>query len=198
MAAPTVQYVNRRGDKYYLCIRPSQVGGGRQYTFSRKPSGTPVEAIPDGYEIRELPDSGQVVLRKIKPSAIAPLERQLIGSAVRSQAGLEHFIVDAEGESLVVYLPGLEESEADELLAVLGGSDQRTREARDEMVRKSHYRPMMRFVLVDEENRLFQVERWCFLGGIDKWVFLEGPAALAELVDKYVKHLGKESFFELM
>jgi len=86
MAAPTVQYVNRRGDKYYLRIRPSQVGGGRQYTFSRKPSGTPVEAIPDGYEIRELPDSGQVVLRKIKPSAIAPLERQLIGSAVRSQA----------------------------------------------------------------------------------------------------------------
>jgi hypothetical protein len=193
----SVEYVNRRGETYYLNERPGPSTGSR-YTFSRKPSRTPAQAIPHGYEIRELPDSGQVVLRKIKPGVIASLERQLVSSAVRSQTGLKHFIVDAEGESLIVYLPGLEESEADVLLEMLGGSDQRTRAAKDEMVRKSRYRPMMRFVLVDEENRLFHVERWCFLGGIDKWVFLDGPAALVELVDKYVKHLGKESFFELM
>ena len=42
------------------------------------------------------------------------------------------------------------------------------------------------------------MKRWCFLGGIDDWRFLAGPTPLADLLDRYTPHLGKESFFELM
>ena len=59
-------------------------------------------------------------------------------------------------------------------------------------------RRAMRFTLADPEARLFQVERWCFKGSIDNWFFLEGGKPLVDLVRKYVKHIGKESFFELM
>jgi hypothetical protein len=62
---------------------------------------------------------------------------------------------------------------------------------------RSQYSKMMRFELVDAECRLFVAQRWCFLGSIDQWIFLDGPAPLSQLVDKYVRHLGKESFFEL-
>ena len=56
----------------------------------------------------------------------------------------------------------------------------------------------MKFVLVDADERLFTVERWCFLGSIDNWVHLEGPGFLPDQVVKYVKHLGKQSFYDLI
>ncbi len=61
----------------------------------------------------------------------------------------------------------------------------------------AHYRPMMRFTLADKETRGFTVERYCFRGRIDGWIFIDGPAMLSALVKKYVKNLGRESFFEL-
>jgi hypothetical protein len=42
------------------------------------------------------------------------------------------------------------------------------------------------------------LERYCFLGGIDGWVILDGSASVKKLLAKYCKHLGKESFYALM
>lgn len=191
-----VKYVNRKRETYYLLA--GRKPGGRPY-FSRKSEGTPVEALPAGYEIHESPETAQVFLRKIKPTAILPLERQLVISAIRSQAGLEHFIVQAEGRELVVYLSNIDPQERIALLKeMLPLSAAQAESFRGDMIRNAHYVKMMRFVLAGEEPRRFTVERWCFLGGIDTWHHLSGPAPLAELVDQYVKHLGKESVFELM
>ena len=46
------------------------------------------------------------------------------------------------------------------------------------------------------ENGCFH--RRCFKGSIDDWYSLEWNLPLDQLVGKYVKHLGKDSFFELM
>jgi hypothetical protein len=62
----------------------------------------------------------------------------------------------------------------------------------------SHYSPMFRFALIDEEERYYSVERWCFLGAVDGWYFLSGGAPLDKLARKFLPHLGKESFFELL
>jgi hypothetical protein len=191
-----VKYVNRKGETYYLLA--SKKPGGRPY-FSRKSEGTPLEALPAGNEIHESPETAQVFLRKIKPTAILPLERQLVISAIRSQAGLKHFIVQAEGREMVVYLSDIDPDQRIELLgAMFPFLSAQAESFREDMVRNAHYVKMMRFVLVNEEPRLFTVERWCFLGSIDTWYTLPGLAPLAELVDRYAKHLGKESFFELM
>ena len=32
------------------------------------------------------------------------------------------------------------------------------------------YSPMLRFVLIDKERRIFVTQRYCFLGSIDDWI----------------------------
>ena len=60
------------------------------------------------------------------------------------------------------------------------------------------YSPMLRFSLESEDQREFLVQRYCFLGSIDDWIHLESSSSLKDMVKKYCKHLGKESFFDLM
>jgi hypothetical protein len=56
---------------------------------------------------------------------------------------------------------------------------------------------MMRFRLVDEKDRVFEAERYCFLGSIDEWISIGVPGKLKSLARKYVRHLGKDSFYEI-
>jgi len=39
-------------------------------------------------------------------------------------------------------------------------------------------------------------QRYCFRGAVDDWIDI-GHGPLAPLVKTYVKHLGKESYFDL-
>src|SRR5438105_4272323 len=61
-----------------------------------------------------------------------------------------------------------------------------------------HYSPMLQFMLEDAQRRTFVTQRYCFRGAIDDWVYIGTPGKLATLVQKYVRHLGKESYFDLM
>ncbi|MCH7726769.1 MAG: hypothetical protein IH991_09855 [Planctomycetes bacterium] len=192
------QHFNRRGDTYLLQSSETSAGKRRFY-FGRKLTGTPVEAVPVGYEVFESPERAQVYLRRERPTAI---EREIVAEGIRRLAPVDHFIVDVEPDSLVVYLPTKGTDEVNKLVHVLAGPDalrtRRFQEACDELVRQSDYEKMMRFGLVDEEGRLFQVDRWCFRGSLDCWVLVGGPASLSDLVEEFVGHLGAESFFELM
>jgi hypothetical protein len=60
-----------------------------------------------------------------------------------------------------------------------------------------YFYQMLRFTLVDEKARSFSADRWCFRGSIDDWFPLD-CGELRKLVEKYCRHLGKDSFFELM
>ena len=59
------------------------------------------------------------------------------------------------------------------------------------------YSPMLQFMLVDKANRLFQTQRYCFLGGIDDWIMIGTMDNLSALVKEYVPHLSQDSYFEL-
>lgn len=191
------EYVNRKEDTYYLHAGTTRTGKPR-YWFSRQQGDTVIDAVPEGYEVYETPETGQVLLRKAKPSRITALERELVAHAVRRDAGIAHFRVDVEGDSLVIYTPNMAEPEADQMLDRFGIPPLLRAGHKDWLVKRSGLCKMMRFTLVDPEARLFQVERWCFRGSIDDWFSLGGCRLLADLVRQYVKHLGKESFFDLM
>jgi hypothetical protein len=183
------QHTNRRGDVYY--IQAKERGDKIAYSAARKPTGKMLDHVPEGYEIYEKPESAQVFVRKIKPTKILPIERQLVK--------LEHFILDVEANSIVVYLT---EANPDASFGILRAmapmSPDQAQSMKDFIIGHAMYSKMMRFVLTDQKSRTFAVERWCFLGSIDNWFFLAGGNMLAELVKKYVPHLGKESFFELI
>ena len=59
-----------------------------------------------------------------------------------------------------------------------------------------HYTAMLRFCLVDNKKRTFTVERFCFRGSIDKWIYLAGPEDFRGIVEKYLKILGTDEFFD--
>lgn len=59
------------------------------------------------------------------------------------------------------------------------------------------FRPIMRFTLEDKAKRLFTAERFCFMGRIDDWIYIGDTDSLNKQARKFIKHLGKESFFEL-
>lgn len=191
-------YTNRRGQVYHLQSKTRR-SGAEGYSFTRKPTGTPVDSLPEGYEAWELPDNAQVVLRKIKPSAILATEKQLTEAALRQTAKLEHFIVEVDGNELVIWLPDTDlGSEVEQIASDFGMSTFGVQQYRERIIRNARYSKMMRFVLTDAAKRLFTAERWCFLGSIDDWHHLEFGKPLPVLLKKYVPHLGKESFFDLM
>ena len=195
-----IEYVNRKGDRYYLQAGRTKTGKPHNY-FGRKLRGTPLERLPEGHEIYESPEAGQVFRRKIRMTKIRDSERELVYRGVRECAGLERFIVDVEPDSLVVYLPNTDDREVDKLIASFASLalfPSRVEAAKDQIMSHSHFSKMMRFVLEDAEERLCCVQRWCFRGAIDDWIWLDGPAPLPKLVNKHVKHLGKESFYELI
>src|SRR5882724_1644462 len=98
------EYVNRRGERYYLLVGKTKTGKPKYYV-SRKPQGVPVDAMPDGYEIFEQPERGIVSVRKLLPTRIRPEERERLQRWTRELAGIEHFIIDLHGDSLVIYTP---------------------------------------------------------------------------------------------
>jgi hypothetical protein len=196
-----LSYTNRMGDVYYLQAKPGKTGQIR-YSFARKPTGAPVEHLPEGYEIREHPETGQVVVRRSKASVILPLEKTLLENTILDQTDGLLFIVDVDARSLVVYTSDLDASEAEarvNLLRQFAPMDADTaRKMAADIVASATYSKMMRFTLIDPKARHFNVDRWCFSGRIDDWYFLEGDQPLAVLAEKYVRHLGQDSFFDLM
>lgn len=192
-----MEYVNRKGDTYYLQQGKTKTGKPKYY-FGRRLSAVPLDAMPEGYEVHENPENGQVHARKVRAMEISPMERRLVEEAVARLAGLKHVIVDVELDALVVYLPGTEDEPLDRLGELLGIPTGAIGKLRDKMARQAQYQKMLRFELLDSDERSYIAQRWCFLGSIDDWLFLEGPAPLEQLVEQFAPHLGKESFFELM
>lgn len=190
-----MQYTNRYGDTYYLLQGKTKTGKPK-YFVSRKLNGRePVDQMPEGYEFHENPERGLVSLRKIRPSSILPLERQTIEREAR-RAGVDYFLIDVHEQSLVVYTPGNDPAESvrdwERMLGPLSISK------KDWITQHSNYMPMFRFTLMDEGERLFTVERWCFRGSIDGWISLYDRGTLGEMAKKYLPHLKGESFFDLM
>jgi hypothetical protein len=190
-----IQHVNRKGDTYYLHQAKTKTGK-RKWCFSMNSGDDLADSIPKGYEIHENPNA-QVFLRRIVPQLVTQEEIATVGKGVRASANAKHAIVEAKKDAIVVHLPHEDpESLIEDLRPLLGAGT--TLPSAFHVERYLHYTPMMRFMLRDKERRLFSVERWCFRGAIDDWYFLAGGAELSKQVKKYVPHLGKESFFELM
>lgn len=187
----SVEHTDRRGRGWQLCEKKTKTGKTTYY-FSMKPGGALVRAVPEGYEIYENPQA-QVFLRKRAAQLIRPEELALVEAALARHGESWMFKADANKCAIVVHeasgTGGL-----DGMYQMFRGR----RMTQEEALQSASYQAMMRFTLVDKETRGFTVERYCFRGRIDDWIWLDGPGSLAALVKKYVQHLGRESFFELV
>ena len=190
-------YINRRGDTYYL-IRGQTKTGKAKYHFSKTAGDHAVDEIPAGYEIYEKPDTPQVFLRKPISTRIDPQEVEFVRRLLQEHAGVPHTLVDVEKDSLVVY--AADDSDLRGLMAVLRDRTFDNSSAKDQAWLKSRlqFQKLLRFTLVDEKERLFTAERWCFRGSIDDWIHAGlRPGSLETLITSLAPHLGQESFYEI-
>lgn len=140
-------------------------------------------------------------MRKVRPSRITTDERELLSEGIRKQAGLTSFIIDVVDDSLVVYIC---DNDIGALVDIFGRQPDPEQKASltEYAARHAYYFPMLQFLLdEEEEDRLFVVRRWCERRSMEGWIYLSGPdesAPLAKLIDRYVPHLGKDSFYELI
>ena len=189
-----ITHVNAKGKTYYLHQGTTKTGKPK-YHFAMKSEGALVQSIPVGFEIYENPNA-QVFLRRIPPKIITDEDRQLVEDGMRKYASVKGYKIDVRGKAIVIYtadqdvetLAGLfkdfhpDPKANPELMVTLRGVIQ--------------YSPMLQFILDDQEQRLFTAQRYCFRGSIDDWIDID-HGTLATLVRTYVKHLDKESYFEL-
>lgn len=192
-----ITHKNRKGDVYYLHAGVTKTGKPR-YHFSRKDQGTLADEIPPGYEIYEKPDSAQVYLRKERATAITPAEREFTQAECRRLGESQAILVDVEDNSLVIYTSDGTDDRLAELLGGFGMSSSEVKASLEWRASRAHYTKMMRFTLIDEDRRLFSVDRWCFRGAIDDWFPVASRLPLETAVERYAPHLMRESFFELM
>ncbi|ENH96861.1 hypothetical protein J416_08729 [Gracilibacillus halophilus YIM-C55.5] len=181
-----VTYTNFRGDEYYLHARTTKKGNYRYY-FKKDDPNTEVKAIPEGYEIYEHPN-GRVFLTKKTNKKINKDEITIIEQGLEEYSPIRDFKLDVKKESVYVYtyenpVP------IDEKPAIV--------EALSDPKYKT-YDVQLCFTLIDREEREFQVERKFYQGEKeDEWMTLDQSTDLTKLVEKYVQHLGQESFYQL-
>jgi len=182
-------YTSRRGYTYHLCQVQTKAGSHR-YAFVREPTGTPVPEVPAGLEVVESVN-GVVSLRRAGRVPIRAEEVEVVSREIGRHARLRDYRVDAQGRAAVVFEPLTDISN---LAKGFGIPESRIRAT---MEVRMQYRPVLRFVLADAKTRTFRAERWCWKGSVDDWLDLHDEDDLDPLAGKYVKHLGKDSFFEL-
>ena len=184
-----VTHTNRRGQTYYLHAGTTKTGKPR-YWFSMKTEGDLADSIPEGHEVYESPEA-QVFLRRVKPQVVTSKEVAVVQDGLERYAPGQSCIVDRRDEHITVY--HAERGHRDLEDFGLG--------FREWPERYLSYTKVMRFTLIDEAERTFRAQRWCFRGSIDRWIDLwlsGGGGTLTGLVKKFCPHIGRESFFELM
>lgn len=198
-----VTYTNRKGTTYVLC-RTTTAPGRVRYHFAREPKGDPVDALPTGYAIRESVN-GVVSLVRDLPAAFSAEEIRVVEAAVQRHPKASLYRVDGRREHIAIHErlgPA-----ADELAAVLSEvglplTDVRSR-IEEHLERAALYEPVLRFQLLDPDQRRFGVERRFSSAGAgrpgsdDEWLVLGRSGSLDELARRIVPLLGTDAFFEL-
>ena len=175
------QHTNRKGVTYHLHRR--ERNGKTRYVFARKPGEGAIEAIPDGYEVRESVN-GQVSLAKATERLIRAAEEATVRESLPASCRLE-----IKGCRIVVFEPanGAGAPAADPWL-------QRALAAH--IAKNARYEPVMKFELINKKERTFEVTRWRY-SGEGGWMYPLETGALATLAQKFLPHIGKQSFFDL-
>ena len=207
-----LRYVNRLGQNYYA--RQSSSAGTVRYVAARTPLGA-LTRLPAGYEICE-DINGRVSIRRIRPRQVAVAEERLVVSvlfqtrphgykaAVRDNAitifasalDRKTYSGSLDAEFAEGFAAALEETLARKYGRELADLFRVRRQARDGSGGHLRYYPLLQFELADRRRRLFKVKRIYFTGDQD-WLLLETLSLSAALM-KYLPHLGKDSFFDLL
>jgi hypothetical protein len=186
-----ITHTSRKGFVYFLNRGVTKTGKPRYY-FAREAKGEPVEQIPEGYEIDESVN-GIVSLVKVRPQLILLSEIEAVQVALKQHPKKQHYRVVAKQDKIIIY----EGSGAGIDLEQLQLGAETLERMQIELERYAQFTQVMRFILEDEEQRIFRAERWCYRGRIDDWIYAGASGTMDDLAPKLVPALGTDDFYEL-
>lgn len=186
----TVERISRTGKTYYLHVKMT-AAGKPNYFFSMDAGGPLAESVPEGYEVYENM-GGQVFLRKKTAQPILPAELARVEAALLKHGESWKYRAEVKKNAIVIHeagnMAGLDEMVIEFRRRPLSAS---------EKAKHASYMAVLRFVLADKKTRAFVTERFCFCGSVDDWIYIGGPGTLSSQLSQFVKHLGRESIYEL-
>jgi hypothetical protein len=193
-----VTYTNRKGYTYYLCQGMTKTGKLRYY-FAREPKEGSPDQIPKGYRISESVN-GIVSLVKDRPQLILPQAVASVEMVLARHPKGHDYRVAVQKNQIVVYErfgPDI-----DALATIFGKisalqSDAMKMRLQEQLDKMARFSPILRFILVDPEERKFNVERWSYLGDIDDWIDIGESGKLEKLARRLIPKLGTGDFYQL-
>ncbi len=194
-----ITHTNRKGQTYTLYKGQTKTGKPRYY-FARadKNQDEPVTELPAGFVISESVN-GVVSLAKDRPVLILPEEVAVVEDVVKQLPDARRYRVVVKRNQIEIYerVGPDYETLIPKILPSVQVSPDRLKQIQSEMEPHAQYTPVLRFTLLDSEQRLFGAERMCYLGDIDGWLDLFKTGSVATLADALIPTLGTEEFFEL-
>ncbi len=191
-----VTYTNRKGVTYTLCQGTTKTGKPR-YFFAREPRDTPVEAVPEGYRISESVN-GIVSLERARPVQIPPEEVAVVEAAIARYKKPQRYRAAAKKHIIEVYENT--RADAETLMGILGERfpvrPDLAQRLQAEEEQYAQFTAVLRFILIDKQQRTYNVQRWCYRGSIDDWIDLMLTGQLSDLVDRVIPRLGTDDFYE--
>ncbi len=188
-----VNYTNRKGQTYVLCQGTTKTGKPR-FFFARELKGEPVDAIPAGYHIEESVN-GVVSLVRDQPQVITRAELAAVEAALKRHPKRDDYQVRIKYHTLVIF-----ERQGPDIAAlqsIFGHLGPLPRSAVGHLEQAGQYIPIMRFILLKRERRVFSAQRWHFSGSIDDWIDIGHSGQIADLARTLVRRLGTDAYFEL-
>ena len=156
-----------------------------------------MEEVPEGYEIREN-INGQVSIGRSKPKHIHAHELETIQNALELHPEGSIYRAEIKDKDILIHEPLGPSS--NQLIEIFGSALPINKETRSKLenhhARQVQYTPVLRFALIDKEEREFQLYRMGYSGkGGWRDVFMHG--SLSELAEKAISTLGSDAFFTL-
>ena len=188
----SIEHKTRTGKIYYLHVGQGK-SGKPNYFFTTAPEGQLVNSVPDGFEIYENV-GGQVFLRRKQPKLITDEELAMVKEALKRYAEEWRYQVEIKKTAIIIYETSVNTAKLESF--ALPWISKAT--IKQSVIQSANYMAVMQFVLADPDKRLFLAERFCFRGSVEDWIDIGGAAQkLAVVLKKFIKHLGKDSIFEL-
>ena len=134
---------------------------------------------------------------KDRPAQIRLEEVEAVEAAVQRHPKAHNYRVAVKHNRIEVYERvglGTDEliAELREVGLLVPGRADRLREL---LEHRAQFTPVLRFILVDAEQRTFCTERWCYLGSIDDWIDV-GPMGPVHLLSRqWIPKLGTDAPF---
>lgn len=188
----TVKYTNQQGQTFHLHKKLTKKGNFRYY-FSKDDKLNLVEKIPESYEIYENP-MGQVFLRKKNKNFIKEEVVKLVEQAITEHTDFEHFYVNAQHDSIVLYLPDLDLDEVSGTLNVtLCGDEIKLNQFSPGNLT---YSPFIKFVL-DQKTNSYSLEKVDTHDTLKRWLKIDSSDDLNSLVINNIKYFKNARYSKL-